>query len=90
MVKQLIRHGNSAAIILDKPVPELLNVKMDTSLEITTDGKSIIISPMSEENAESDNSFLPEIKLMNGNCVSEICMKNSCVPSKLKASPGIR
>lgn len=57
MVKQLIRHGNSAAIILDKPILELLNVKMETSLEITTDGKSIIISPIQEENGERD---LPE------------------------------
>lgn len=54
MVKQLIRHGNSAAVILDKPILELLNVKMDTPLEITTDGKNIIISPMIEEGAESD------------------------------------
>jgi len=54
MVKQLIRHGNSAAIILDKPILELLNVKMETPLEITTDGKSIIISPMVEENSEND------------------------------------
>ena len=63
MVKQLIRHGNSAAIILDKPILELLNVKMETSLEITTDGKSIIISPMIEENAEEN--LLESLKKVN-------------------------
>ncbi|MCK5675243.1 MAG: AbrB/MazE/SpoVT family DNA-binding domain-containing protein [Spirochaetales bacterium] len=63
MVKQLIRHGNSAAIILDKPILELLNVKMDTSLEITTDGKNIIISPMVKENAEND--LLKSLKKVN-------------------------
>ena len=63
MVKQLIRHGNSAAIILDKPILELLNVKMETPLEITTDGKSIIISPMVEKDAESD--LLKSLKKVN-------------------------
>ncbi len=63
MVKQLIRHGNSAAVILDKPILELLNVKMETPLEITTDGKSIIISPMVEENAEND--LLKSLKKVN-------------------------
>lgn len=63
MVKHLIRHGNSAAIILDKPILELLNVKMETPLEITTDGKSIIISPMIEKDAES--SLLKSLKKVN-------------------------
>ena len=46
MTKRLVQHGNSAALILDKPILELLNVTMDTPLEITTDGKSIVISPV--------------------------------------------
>ena len=37
MTKKLIRHGNSAALILDKPILDLLNVTMDTPLEISTD-----------------------------------------------------
>jgi antitoxin MazE len=45
MVKKLVQHGNSAAIIIDKPILELLNVDMNTPLEITTDGKNLIISP---------------------------------------------
>ena len=39
MTKTLVQHGNSAALILDKPILELLNVSMDTPLEITTDGR---------------------------------------------------
>ncbi len=45
MTKRLVQHGNSAALILDKPILELLNVTMDTPLEISTDGKNIVISP---------------------------------------------
>ncbi len=45
MVKYLASHGNSAARIIDKPIMELLNIDMRTSLEITTDGKNLIVSP---------------------------------------------
>ncbi len=46
MIKKLVTHGNSAALIIDKPILDLLKVDMDTPLEITTDGKSLIISPV--------------------------------------------
>ena len=46
MVKRLTQHGNSAALIIDKPVLELLKITMDTPLEITTDGQNLIISPV--------------------------------------------
>ena len=54
MTKKLVKHGNSAALILDKPILELLNVEMDTPLEITTDGKNIIISPTTSEKDEQN------------------------------------
>ena len=37
MIKKLVQHGNSAAIIIDKPITELLNFDIDTPLEISTD-----------------------------------------------------
>ena len=46
MVKTLVNHGNSSALIIDKPILELLNINPDTPLEITTDGKNLIISPI--------------------------------------------
>jgi antitoxin component of MazEF toxin-antitoxin module len=54
MVKKLIQHGNSAALILDKPILDLLNFKMDTPLEISTDGTNLIISAQKRENGERD------------------------------------
>ncbi len=54
MTKKLVRHGNSTAVILDKPLLDLLNVDIDTPLEIRTDGKSIIISPQEHVSAEED------------------------------------
>lgn len=46
MVKRLTQHGNSAALVIDKPVMELLHITMKTPLEVATDGKNLIISPL--------------------------------------------
>ena len=63
MIKKLIHHGNSAALIIDKPILELLHVNMDTPLEITTDGKNIIISP--KQNIHSDEDLLKSLQKIN-------------------------
>jgi antitoxin component of MazEF toxin-antitoxin module len=52
MLKKLVSHGNSAALIIDKPILDLLKVDMDTPLEISTDGKNLIISPVKDERRE--------------------------------------
>ena len=49
MVKHLTKHGNSLALIIDKPVLDLLNITADTPLSITTDGRSLIVSPAQDE-----------------------------------------
>jgi len=46
----MVQHGNSAAIIIDRPIMELLDFDMESPLEITTDGKSLIISPVKDMN----------------------------------------
>lgn len=48
MIKTLVNHGNSSALIIDKPILELLNIEPDTPLEISTDGKNLIISPIND------------------------------------------
>lgn len=45
MVKTLTRHGNSLAFVIDKPILDLLNIDADTPLSVTTDGRSLVISP---------------------------------------------
>lgn len=49
MVKHLTPHGNSAALVIDKPVLELLHITMKTPLELVTDGRNLIISPVRDE-----------------------------------------
>ena len=50
MIKKLVSHGNSAALIIDKPILQLLKADADTPFEVTTDGKSLIISPVEDAN----------------------------------------
>lgn len=45
MIKTLTKHGNSWAVIIDKPILDLLNIAPETPLEITTDGHSLMIFP---------------------------------------------
>ena len=45
MVKKLTKHGNSLALVIDKPILELLNIDQETPLEVVTDGKRLTISP---------------------------------------------
>jgi antitoxin component of MazEF toxin-antitoxin module len=54
MTKKLIRHGNSAALVIDKALLDILKVRMDTPLEVTTDGRNIIISPQRTKHTEAD------------------------------------
>ena len=45
MVKKLTRHGNSLALIIDRPILELLRISSDTPLEVSTDGTRLIVAP---------------------------------------------
>ncbi|BCV23824.1 hypothetical protein [Gelria sp. Kuro-4] len=53
MIKTLTAHGNSAALIIDKPILELLGITLDTPLKVSTDGKSLIISPLRDAEREA-------------------------------------
>jgi antitoxin MazE len=48
-IKRLARHGNSSALVIDRPVLELLGIDDQTELKITTDGTRLIIEPLSAE-----------------------------------------
>ena len=46
MVKCLTKHGNSLALVIDRPILDLLKIDADTPLDISTDGEVLIISPV--------------------------------------------
>lgn len=49
MVKTLTRHGNSMALIIEKPILDLLGVEPDTPFSITTNGQVLILTPVRDE-----------------------------------------
>lgn len=44
MIKNLVKHGNSWALVIDKPILELLKIDPESPVELTTDGRSVTIS----------------------------------------------
>ena len=63
MIKKLTRHGNSMALVIDKPILELLKIAPDTPLEISTDGRRLIIAPSRRSDRGSAlQYFLSEAK----------------------------
>lgn len=45
MTKKLSRHGNSLALVIDRSILELLGIDETTSLNISTDGRALVIAP---------------------------------------------
>lgn len=43
MIKHLTKHGNSLALVIEKPVLDLLNFSDKTPLQVVTDGTRLII-----------------------------------------------
>jgi antitoxin component of MazEF toxin-antitoxin module len=63
MVKNLIQHGNSAALIIDKPIMEILKITNETTFELSTDGTNLILSPQIENNQE--NTIIQSLEKIN-------------------------
>lgn len=73
MIKTLTPHGNSAALIIDKALLEILQIEMETPLEIITDGKSLIISPVHDtERHERVTKALNEVNARHGNTLRKL------------------
>jgi antitoxin MazE len=45
MIKNFVKHGNSWAIVIDRPILDLLKINPESEIELTTDGQSIRIAP---------------------------------------------
>lgn len=63
MVKTLIKHGNSYALVIDKPILELLRATPDTPLELTTNGDTLMVSPVRD--AKRERQLRQSLEKMN-------------------------
>jgi len=52
MIKKLTKHGNSYAVVIDKPILDLLHAKPDTPFEVISDGRSLVLTPVREPEEE--------------------------------------
>ena len=47
-IKTLTKHGNSAALVIERPILDLLGAAADTAFEVVTDGKALILTPVKD------------------------------------------
>jgi antitoxin component of MazEF toxin-antitoxin module len=72
----MVQHGNSAAIIIDKPIMELLDFNIDTLLEISTDGRNLIVSPIKDiERMEKLKRSLSKINQKHWRTLEKLAQK---------------
>jgi antitoxin component of MazEF toxin-antitoxin module len=62
MRKRLTRTGNSLALVLDRPLLDAAGIDADTTVEVSTNGDVIVITPVRAKNrARKLDSALDEI-----------------------------
>lgn len=47
MIKTLQKHGNSLAVVIDKPLLELMHLGEGAQVSLVLDGQNLVISPVS-------------------------------------------
>ncbi len=52
MQKTLIKHGNSLALVIDKPILDMLQISADTPLEISTNGDQLLVTPCRDKSRQ--------------------------------------
>jgi antitoxin component of MazEF toxin-antitoxin module len=73
MTKNLIKHGNSWALVIDRPILDLLQIDPDTPLELSTNGDVLVISPQRDEKRRKRfQSALKEINQKYGNALKRL------------------
>lgn len=52
MIKTLTKHGNSYALVIEKPILELLRISPETPFEVTSDGQCLVLTPVRDAKEE--------------------------------------
>lgn len=63
MIRTLVKHGNSVALVLEKPILDLMNLKEGDKVEIHHDNGKLTIEPILKE------GFATIAKLLRGTSV---------------------
>lgn len=46
MIKTLQKHGNSHALVIEKPILDALGIGAETPLQVTVSGNALVITPV--------------------------------------------
>ncbi len=73
MQKRLTKHGNSLALVVDKPILDLLDIDAATELSITTDGKCLVVTPVRDPSRETKfRSALAKVNKRHGRALKRL------------------
>ena len=61
MSKKLTKHGNSLALVIDKPLLNVLKINEKTDLEIRIEDGALVIKPLKKKKADLKDSDLDQI-----------------------------
>lgn len=67
MKTTLIQHGDSLAVVLDKPTVEKMNLTPDSLMDIITDGRVLRLEPATDEKQDD----MDELKRANEEILEE-------------------
>jgi len=48
LIKKLTKHGNSLALVIDKPILDMLNIGHDTQVALTISNNGLTVTPVDE------------------------------------------
>lgn len=63
MTKSLVKHGNSYALIIDKPILELIRATPETQFEVVTDGQALVLTPVRDP--KQDRKFKESLGMVH-------------------------
>lgn len=73
VIKHLTRHGNSLALVIDKPILDLLGIDAATPLEVTTDGQGLHVRPAPTPTRPGDlDDAMARVKKRYGNALRRL------------------
>jgi len=73
VIKHLTKHGNSLALVIDKPILDLLGIDADTPLEVKTDGAGLHVRPARGTGGDADlKKGMARLKKRYGNALRRL------------------
>ncbi len=73
MIKRLVKHGNSHALVIDQAILELLRIDPNEPLDLSTDGRLLVVAPVDEvENRERVKKSLKKVNRKYGSLLKKL------------------